>query len=47
MPRKKGKPWNSKLIERLLLTVTMADPERFIPKDKPITYIGALVELYN
>ncbi len=25
----------------------MVDPERFIPKDEPVTYIGALVELYN
>ncbi len=25
----------------------MADPERFIPKSKPVTYTGALVELYN
>ena len=25
----------------------MADPERFTPKGKPVTYTGALVELYN
>ena len=25
----------------------MADPERFTPKSKPVTYIGPLVELYN
>ena len=25
----------------------MADPERFIPKNKPVTYTGALIELYN
>ena len=43
----KGKPWNGKLIGRLLLTVTVADPERFTPKGKPVTYTGAFVELYN
>ena len=41
------KPWNSKLIGKFLLTVTVADPEWFILKGKPITYTGTLVELYN
>ena len=43
----KEKPWNGKLIRRLLLTVTIADPEWFIPKDKPITYTWAFFKLYN
>ncbi len=30
-----------------MLTVTVADPERFTLKGKPITYTGALVELYK
>ena len=46
-PSNKGKPWNGKLIGRLLLTVTVADPERFTPKGKPVIYTGAFVELYN
>ncbi len=25
----------------------MADPERFTPKGKPVSYTGALVEIYN
>ena len=29
------------------MIVTVADPERFTDKGKPITYIGAFVELYN
>ncbi len=39
--------WNSKPIGKLLLIITMADPERFTFKGKSITYIGAFVELYN
>ena len=31
----------------LLLTVTVADLEWFTLKDKPITYTGGFVELYN
>ena len=27
--------------------MTVADLKRFIPKGKPVTYIGAFVELYN
>ena len=46
-PSNKGKSWNGKLIRKLLLTVTVADPEQFTPKDKPVTYIGAFVEFYN
>ncbi len=30
-----------------MLTITVADPERFTPKGKPHTYTGALVEPYN
>ena len=29
------------------MIVTVADPEQFTDKSKPITYIGAFVELYN
>ncbi len=46
-PLNDRKPWNGKQIGKLLLTVTVADPERFTAKDKPITYTGAFVELYN
>ncbi len=46
-PRNEGRPWNGKLIRKLLLTLTVADPERFTLKGKPVTYIGAFVELYN
>ena len=46
-PSNKKRPWNDKLIRRLLLTVTVADPELFILKDKPVTYTRAFVELYN
>ena len=42
----KKKPWNGKLIRKLLLTMTVADPKRFTPKSKPITYTGAFIELY-
>ena len=31
----------------LLLTVTVADPERFTFKSKPVTYTRVFVELYN
>ena len=31
----------------MLLTVTVANPEQFTPKGKPVIYTGALVELYN
>ena len=31
----------------LLLTVTVADPKRFTPKGKLVTYTGTFVELYN
>ena len=30
-----------------MFTVTVADPERFTPKSKSVTYTGAFVELYN
>ncbi len=35
------------LIKKLLLTVIVANPEWFTPKGKLVTYIEALVELYN
>ncbi len=46
-PLNDRKPWNGKQIGKLLLIVTIADPERFTDKGKSITYIGAFVELYN
>ncbi len=46
-PRNERKSWNGKLIVKLLLTVTVADPERFTLKGKPVIYTGAFVELYN
>lgn len=32
---------------KLLLTVTVADPEQFTPKGKPLIYTRAFVKLYN
>ena len=45
--RNEGRPWNGNLIGKLLLTITMAYPERFTPKNKPVIYTRVLVELYN
>ncbi len=41
------KSWNRKQIGKLLLIITIADPEQFTDKGKPITYIRVFVELYN
>ena len=46
-PTNERKPWNGKQIRKLLLIVTVADPERFTAKNKPITYTGAFMELYK
>ena len=46
-PTNERKPWNGKQIGKLLLIVTVADPEWFTAKGKPITYTGAFVELYK
>ena len=46
-PTNKRKPWNGKQIGKLLLIVTVADPERFTAKNKPVIYTGAFVELYK
>ena len=46
-PTNERKPWNGKQIGKLLLIVTVADPERFTAKGKPITYTGAFVEFYK
>ena len=46
-PTNERKPQNGKQIRKLLLIVTVADPERFTAKGKPITYTGAFVELYK
>ncbi len=35
------------MIGRLLLTVTVADPQRSNRKKKPMVYTGAFVEIYN
>ena len=37
----------NKLIRKLLLTVTIADPQRFTLKNKLVKYIEAFVEFYN
>ena len=46
-PTNEKKPWNRKQIGKLLLIVTVADPERFTAKSKPITYTGAFVKRYK
>ena len=46
-PTNERKPWNRKQIGKLLLIMTIADPERFTAKDKPITYTEAFVGLYK
>ena len=46
-PSNNGKPQNSKLIKKLLLTVTVADPKQFTLKDKYNTNIGAFIKLCN
>ena len=46
-PINERKPQNRKQIRKLLLIMTVADPERFTAKSKPITYTGAFVELYK
>lgn len=43
----KKKLWNSKLIGKLLLTITVADLKQFTLKSKLIIYIEAFIELYN
>ncbi len=40
-------PWGGKMIGRLLLTVTVADPQRSNRKGKPMMYTGAFLEVYN
>ena len=40
-------PWGGKMIGKLLLTVTVADPQRLDRKGKPVMYTGAFVEIYN
>ncbi len=45
--RNEKRSWNDKLIGKLLLTVTVSDPEWFTPKGKSVIYTGALVKLYN
>lgn len=46
-PKNKVMSWNTKLIEILLLIITVVDLERFNLKDKPITYTEVFVKLYN
>ena len=46
-PTNERKPWNGKQIRKLLLIVTVADPEWFTAKSKPITYTGAFMKLYK
>ena len=35
------------MIEKLLLTVTVADPQRLDRKEKPMMYTGGFVKIYN
>lgn len=44
---KKKKPQNGKLIEKLLLIITMANSKRFTPKNKLVIYTVTFVELDN
>lgn len=37
--------WNSKLIEKLLLIITVVNPEWFTFKGKPVIYTKAFVKL--
>ena len=46
-PRNEKISWNGKLIGKLLLTITVVDPERFTLKENPVTYTRAFIELYN
>ena len=46
-PTNERKPWNGKQIGKLLLIVTVADPEWFTAKGKPIIYTRTFVELYK
>ena len=39
--------WGGKLIGRLLLTVTVADPHRLDHKRKPMMYTRAFIKIYN
>ena len=39
--------WGGKLVGRLLLTVTVADPQQLDQKGKPVMYTGAFVEICN
>ncbi len=39
--------WGAKIIRKLLLTVTVADPQQLDGKRKPVIYIGAFVEIYK
>lgn len=41
------KLWNNKLIEKLLIIVTVINHKRFIPKDKLVINTSAFIELYN
>ena len=40
-------PWGGKMIGRLLLTVTVVDPQRLDRKRKLVMYTGAFVKIYN
>ena len=39
--------WENKIVERLLLTITVADPQQLDQKRKPLIYTKAFVEIYN
>lgn len=46
-PDNKKKTQKRKQIGKLLLIVTVVDPEQFMAKSKLITYIGVFIELYK
>ena len=39
--------WGGMLVQKLLLTVTVADPQQLERKVKPMMYTGVFVEIYN
>ena len=46
MNKNEEKLWNGKLIGKLLLSVTIADPKQFTLQDNTVTHIEAFLEVY-
>ncbi len=40
-------PWGGKIIGKLLLTVTITDPQQLDRKEKSVIYTRAFIEIYN